>query len=259
MRLDGCVALITGAGRGIGRTIAERFAAEGARVALADLNEQDLETAAHAIEDAGGEAMTMVMNVTDEISVATGVDSVIERWERLDVAIPNAGIQHLAPIHEVELSDWHRVLSVHLDGAFLVTRASLRHMYQQGRGSLIYMGSVHSKEASVQKGPYVVAKHGVLGLCRTVAKEGAAHGVRANTICPGFVRTELLERQLPDLARTHGITEEEVIQNIFLSHTVNGEFVTQEDLAEMAVALAAFPTNALTGQSIIVSHGWHMA
>lgn len=125
-------------------------------------------------------------------------------------------------------------------------------------GTILYMGSVHSKEASALKGPYVAAKHGLLGLCRVVAKEGARHGVRANLIAPGFVRTPLVEKQIPQQAKELGISEEEVVRNFMLKETVDGEFTTSADIAQIAVFLAAFPSNALNGQSIVVSHGWHM-
>ncbi len=177
----------------------------------------------------------------------------------LDILVSNAGVQHIAPIHELSFADWRRLIAVHLDGAFLTTRAALRHMYAHHvGGSIIYIGSVHSKEASPLKAPYVSAKHGILGLCRTVAKEGAAFGVRSNVICPGFVRTPLVERQIPEQAQALGISESDVIKNVMLKETVDGEFTTTQDVAELAVFLAAFPTNALTGQSIVVSHGWCM-
>ena len=132
-------------------------------------------------------------------------------------------------------------------------------MYAQGRGgSVIYMGSVHSKEASKLKAPYVTAKHGLIGLCKVVAKEGAEFGVRANVICPGFVRTPLVEKQIPEQAKAFGISEEAVIKTVMLKDTVDGEFTTVDDVARTAVFLAGFPTNALTGQSIVVSHGWYM-
>jgi 3-hydroxybutyrate dehydrogenase len=132
-------------------------------------------------------------------------------------------------------------------------------MYKARKGgSIIYMGSAHSKEASPLKAPYVTAKHGLIGLCRVVAKEGAAAGVRSNVICPGFVRTPLVEKQIPEMARELGISEAEVIKRVMLKDTVDGEFTTTLDVAETAVFFASFPSNALTGQSIVVSHGWHM-
>jgi len=134
----------------------------------------------------------------------------------------------------------------------------LKHMYKAKSGSIIYMGSVHSKEASVLKAPYVTAKHGLLGLCRVVAKEGAEYNVRANVVCPGFVRTPLVDKQIPEQARELGISEENVIKHVMLKNTVDGEFTTTGDVAEAVLFLAGFETNALTGQSLIVSHGWFM-
>lgn len=258
MRLDNRIALITGAGRGIGRAIAEHYGREGARVAVADLTIESAQETVNAIEQAGGVAMPLAMDVTDEHAVDRGVAAIVENWGGLDIAVANAGIQHIDPVHKLSFGDWRKVLSVHLDGAFLVTRAALRQMYAGGGGTMLYMGSVHSLEASPLKSPYVAAKHGMLGLCRSVAKEGAEHGVRSNIICPGFVRTPLVDKQIPEQAKELGISEEEVISKVMLKNTVNGQFTTVEDISELAVHLAAFPSAAMTGQSIVVSHGWHM-
>jgi 3-hydroxybutyrate dehydrogenase len=177
----------------------------------------------------------------------------------IDILVSNAGIQIVAPLDEFEFSKWKLMLAIHLDGAFLTTRAALRQMYKQGRGgSIIYMGSVHSKEASVLKAPYVTAKHGLIGLAKVVAKEGAKHGVRANVICPGFVRTPLVDKQIPEQAQALGISEDDVIRKIMLKDTVDGEFTTVQDVAAAALLFASFGSNALTGQSLVVSHGWFM-
>ena len=258
MRLHNRIALITGAGRGIGRAIAEHYAREGARVAVADLDYDTAQEVAEIINNAGGSAMALAMDVTDEQAVEQGVNSVVEAWGGLDIVLANAGIQHIAPLDQLSFNDWRRVMSVHLDGAFLLTRSALQTMYAKGGGTILYMGSVHSLEASPLKAPYVAAKHGMLGLCRAVAKEGAEHGVRSNIICPGFVRTPLVDKQIPEQAQALGISKEDVISKVMLKNTVDGEFTTLADVSELAVHLAAFPSAALTGQSIVVSHGWHM-
>ena len=259
MRLDGQVAVITGAGSGIGRAIARRFGTEGARVGVADLDGEAAETVAAEIEAAGGTAIALGMDVTDEAAVNAGMERVAQHWGRLDTAIANAGVQIVHPIEDFPYEEFRRVVDIHLGGSFLVTKASLPHMYRRKSGSLIYMGSVHSHEPSALKSAYVAAKHGVLGLARVAAKEGGPHGVRANVICPGFVRTPLVEKQIPEQARSLGIPEEEVVSRIMLGRTVDGEFTTLEDVSEVAVFLAGFGSNALTGQSLTVSHGWYMA
>jgi 3-hydroxybutyrate dehydrogenase len=258
MRLNDKVAIITGAASGIGKDIAIVFAREGAKVAIADLNQKAADATAREIDPEGKRAIGVAMDVTDEQQVEAGTAKVIEAFGALDILVSNAGIQIVAPLVDFEFAKWKKLLAIHLDGAFLTTRAALRQMYKQRSGSVIYMGSAHSKEASVLKGPYVTAKHGLIGLAKVVAKEGAEHGVRANVICPGFVRTPLVEKQIPEQAKELGISEQEVIKNVMLKETVDGEFTTVDDVAETALFLASFGSNALTGQSIVVSHGWFM-
>ncbi|TMJ47160.1 MAG: 3-hydroxybutyrate dehydrogenase [Alphaproteobacteria bacterium] len=258
MRLKDKVAIVTGAASGIGREIAVIFAREGARIAIADLNQQAADATAREIDPHGQRAIGVAMDVSDEAQVEAGTSKVVEAFGALDVLVSNAGIQIVAPVVEFEFAKWKKLLAIHLDGAFLTTRAALRQMYKQSSGTIIYMGSVHSKEASVLKAPYVTAKHGLIGLAKGVAKEGGAHGVRANVMCPGFVRTPLVDKQIPEQAKELGISEQEVIKNVMLKETVDGEFTTIEDVAETALFLASFGSNALTGQSIVVSHGWFM-
>jgi 3-hydroxybutyrate dehydrogenase len=259
MRLAGKTAYITGAASGIGLAIAELFAKEGAKIAIADLNQVAADTAAANIVAAGGKAIGLAVDVTNEAQVDATVDKAADQLGGIDILISNAGIQIVKPLVDFPFADWKKLLAVHLDGAFLTTRASLRHMYKQGRGgSVIYMGSVHSKEASVLKAPYVAAKHGLEGLAKVVAKEGAEHKVRANVICPGFVRTPLVEKQIPEQAKALGISEQDVIKKVMLKETVDGEFTTVADVAAAALFFAAFDSNALTGQSLVVSHGWFM-
>ena len=258
MRLKDKVAVITGAASGIGKEIAITFAREGCKVVIADLDQKAADATAAELDPTGARAIGVAMDVANEEQVNAGIAKSIARFGALDVLVSNAGIQIVDPIVDFEFAKWKKLLAIHLDGAFLTTRAALRQMYKQNSGSIIYMGSVHSKEASVLKAPYVTAKHGLIGLAKVVAKEGAAHGVRANVICPGFVRTPLVDKQIPEQAKELGITEQEVIKNVMLKETVDGEFTTVEDVAEAALFFAAFKSNALTGQSLIVTHGWFM-
>lgn len=259
MNMQDKVAVVTGAASGIGKEIAKTYFDHGAKVAIADLNLDAAQAVARELDPSGERALAVAMDVTNEEQVDAGIARVAETFGGIDVLVSNAGIQIVAPVDEFKFSDWKKMLAIHLDGAFLTTRACLKRMYAQGRGgTVIYMGSVHSKEASVLKAPYVAAKHGLVGLAKVVAKEGAVHGVRANVICPGFVRTPLVEKQIPEQARELGISEEDVVKKVMLKETVDGEFTTVEDVAHTALFLATFPSNALTGQSIVVSHGWFM-
>jgi 3-hydroxybutyrate dehydrogenase len=259
MKLQGKAAIVTGAASGIGKGIALAFAREGAKVAIADLNMRAANETAAELVAARHKAIGIAMDVANEESVSTGVDAVVRAFGGVDILVSNAGIQVVHPLEEFTYAEWKKMIAIHLDGAFLTTRACLPYMYRSGRGgSIIYMGSVHSKEASLLKAPYVTAKHGLIGLSKVVAKEGAKHGVRANVICPGFVRTPLVDKQIPEQAKTLGISENEVIKNVMLKETVDGEFTTVSDVAEATLFFAAFPSNALTGQSLIVSHGWFM-
>ena len=259
MKLENKVCIVTGAASGIGKEIATVYAREGAKVVIADLNKAAAQATAEALNAAGGKAMAVAMDVTDEAQVNAAVAEVVAAWGGVDVLVSNAGIQIVHPVEDFPFAQWKKMLAIHLDGAFLTTKACLPHMYAAGKGgSIIYMGSVHSKEASMLKAPYVTAKHGLIGLAKTIAKEGAKHGVRANVICPGFVRTPLVDKQIPEQAKELGISENDVIKKVMLKETVDGEFTTVQDVAEVALLFASFPSNALTGQSLVVSHGWFM-
>jgi 3-hydroxybutyrate dehydrogenase len=257
--LDGQVAVITGAASGIGKALAQALAQAGAQVAIADLNLPGAQAAAGEIQAAGGRALGVAMDVTDEAAVNAGIAQVEQALGPVDILIANAGVQIVHPIQDFPFDAWKKLLAIHLDGAFLTTKAVLPGMYARKRGTVIYMGSAHSHEASPLKSAYVTAKHGLLGLARTLAKEGGAHGVRSHVVCPGFVRTPLVEKQIPEQAASLGISEQEVIQRVMLGNTVDGIFTTLEDVATTVLFLCRFPSNALTGQSILVSHGWHMA
>jgi 3-hydroxybutyrate dehydrogenase len=258
-KLAGKVALITGAASGIGKSIARTLAAEGAIVAIADLQLEAANAVAQEIVAQGGQAVGVAMDVTSEAQVDGGIDGLVRQFGHIDILVSNAGVQIVNPIEQYAFADWKKMLAIHLDGAFLTTRAAVRHMYRDDRGGIIiYTGSVHSHEASPLKSAYVTAKHGLLGLARVLAKEGARHNVRSHVVCPGFVRTPLVDRQIPEQARELGISEEEVIRKIMLGNTVDGTFTTLDDVAQTVLFLCAFPSAALTGQSFVVSHGWFM-
>jgi len=257
MDLKGKTAIVTGAASGLGRAIATRFVEAGAKVAIADLNLVAAEATARALSTSG-QTMAVAMDVTNEDEVNAGIAKVEAAWKHIDILVSNAGIQIVHKLEEFPFAEWKKVLAIHLDGAFLTSKAVLPIMQRQRSGSIIFMGSVHSKLASPLKAAYVTAKHGIMGLSRTIAKEGAEYGIRTNVICPGFVKTPLVEKQIPEQAKTLGISEEDVVKKVMLGGTVDGEFTTLEDVAEVAFTFAAFPTNALTGQSLVVSHGWFM-
>jgi len=259
MSVQNKVAVVTGAASGIGEQCARKLASLGAAVVIADLNLDHAQKVAASIIATGGRALAIAMDVTSEEAVNAGIDRAVKELGSIDILVSNAGIQIVAPIEDYAYSDWRKMLDIHLDGAFLTTKAAIKHMYAGKRGgSIVYMGSVHSHEASQLKSAYVTAKHGLLGLARVVAKEGGTRGVRANVVCPGFVRTPLVDKQIPEQAKALGISEAEVVKNVMLKETVDGEFTTVEDVANTVAFLAGFESAALTGQSIIVSHGWSM-
>lgn len=257
-RFDKQVAIITGSASGIGKEIAIRFAAEGGIPVIADLNLAAAQATADEIKATGADAYAVEMNVTDEAQVNQAVEEVAAKYGKIDILVSNAGIQIVHPMVDFPFSEWKKMLAIHLDGAFLTTKACLKHMYKANFGRVIYMGSVHSKEASKLKAPYVTAKHGLIGLAKVLAKEGAEHNVTANVVCPGFVRTPLVEKQIPEQAQELGITEEEVIKNVMLKDTIDGEFTTTDDVADAVLFFAAAKSNVMSGQSLVVSHGWFM-
>jgi 3-hydroxybutyrate dehydrogenase len=255
--LDGKVALITGAASGLGKAIAELYAKNGAAVAIADINQQAADAAAAEIKAAGGKAIGIAMDVTNEEAVNAGTDKAVEAFGGLDVLISNAGVQIINPIDQFSFADWKKMLAIHLDGGFLTTKAALKYMYKDNRGgTVIYMGSVHSHEASRLKSAYVTAKHGLLGLARTLAKEGAARNVRSHVICPGFVRTPLVEKQIPDQAKAHKLSESDALEQVILAPHAIKELIEPSEVAETVAFLAGPAGRAFTGAPVTMDMGW---
>ena len=251
-------ALITGAASGIGKACAIRMAQEGYGVVVADINLRGAETVAGELADAGLQAIAVPMDVSDEKAVEAGFDRMMEVYGSCDLAMSNAGIQIVHPYEEYPFEDWRKMMAIHADGAFLVSRAAYRHMKQSGRGGrIVFTGSVQSFVGSKLKEPYNFAKHGVAGLAKAIAREGAAYGIYTYTICPSFIKTPLVEKQIPEQAASLGITAEEVVKDIMLRDTVDGEFTTVEDVAN-TLAFLAKDQGALTGQSLRLTHGWAM-
>ena len=251
MKLLNKVAIVTGAASGIGKGIATCFAREGAMLAIADLNHDAANATAREINAAGGKAMSVMMNVCDESSVNAGVAAVVANFGGVDILVSNAGIQIVHPIEDFPFAEWKKMLAIHLDGAFLMTKACLPHMYKSGRGgSVIYMGSVHSKEASILKAPYVTAKHGLIGLCKVLAKEGAMHGVRANVILPGLIDTPHVRTQIPGDAQQQAAVIADRNRRCPM-----GFMGSPWDIANAALFLVSDEARYITGAELVVDGG----
>ncbi|AJC49061.1 3-hydroxybutyrate dehydrogenase [Allofrancisella guangzhouensis] len=257
MSVKNKVVLITGAASGLGLGMAKEFAKQEAKVVIADLDLQKSQDVAKELAQQNHvDTLAVEMDVTSQEQVKKGIYQIIDKFGRIDTVINNAGIQIISPIVDFDVSAWKKIFEIHMTGTLLVTQEAMRHMIKlKTGGRVIVIGSIHSVLASKNKAAYVAAKHAQLGFVRALAKEGAEHNISSNLIAPGFVLTPLVEKQIPEQAKELNISEEEVIKNIMLGNTVDGEFTTVQDIADTAIFLAGFKTNALTGQKILVSHG----
>ena len=225
---------------------------------IADVNLAGAEALAAQLTAEGLSAMAVHMDVGSEEEVEAGFDKMMETYGSCDLVMSNAGVQIVHPFDEYPFSDWKKMMSIHADGAFLVSRAAFRRMKASGKGGrIVFTGSVQSFVGSKLKEPYNFAKHGVAGLAKAIAREGAEYGIYTYTICPSYIKTPLVEKQIPEQARDLGITEEEVVKNIMLRDTVDGVFTTVEDVANTLFFLSN-DQGALTGQSLRLTHGWAM-
>lgn len=250
--------LITGAASGIGKACAVRMAEEGWGVVVADVNLPAAQALADELTSRSLAAIAVHMDVSDEDEVEAGFDEMVRVYGSCDLVMSNAGVQIVHPFEEYPFADWKKMMAIHADGAFLVARAAYRRMKAGGKGGrIVFTGSVQSFVGSKLKEPYNFAKHGVAGLAKAVAREGAPYGIYTYTICPSFIRTPLVDKQIPEQAASLGITEEQVIRDVMLRDTVDGRFTTVEDVANTLVFLSK-DQGALTGQSIRLTHGWAM-
>jgi 3-hydroxybutyrate dehydrogenase len=247
--LAGRHALVTGGGGGLGSAIALRLAADGARITLADIDEDKMARVAERIREQGGEADTWRLDLSDTAAL---VDLRLE----VDVLVNNAGIQHVAPIHEFPVERWELIQRLMVTAPFLLIRACLPHMYARGWGRIVNISSAHGLRASAFKSAYVAAKHGLEGLSKVTALEGADKGVTSMCVNPGYVWTPLVAQQVADQARAHGMSEDEVAEKVMLASQPLKEFATVEAVAD-AVAFCTGPhSSSMTGSNIVVDGGW---
>lgn len=243
--LDGRGVIVTGAASGIGRAIAQRLIDGGAQVLAVDL------------EPAGdGPGVPHVADLTTREGNRGAVEAAIEQFGRLDAIVPNAGFQHVAPVAEFPEDRWDALLGVLLTSPFLLARYGWEALARSGEGRFIVIASVHGLVASPFKAGYVSAKHGVLGLVKTLALEGAQHGITASAVCPGFVRTPLVERQVADQARVHGVSEEEVLENVILAPHAVKRLIEPEEVAEVVAFLMGPGGRAFSGAPVTMDLGW---
>lgn len=242
--LDGKKALVTGGASGIGAAAVRSLARAGAHLVVADI---DPDAAQRLADEVAGEAWAV--DLTDTAALA-------ELTLDVDVLVNNAGIQKVAPIQDFDPADFHRILTLMLESPFLLIRAALPHMYERGWGRVVNVSSVHGLRASAFKSAYVAAKHGLEGLSKTVALEGAAHGVTSNCVNPSYVRTPLVDRQIADQAAAHGIPEEEVVEKIMLTEAAVKRLVEPEEVGELIAFLAGPSGGMMTGASYTMDGGW---
>lgn len=251
--------LITGSAAGVGLAIAQYFFKEGFNIVITDINQEAIDAAVKSLDPTGERVIGVNMDVCDEAAVQNGFKKAAEKFSHVDVFVSNAGIQTIHSIEDFPLNEWEKLQKVHLTGAFLTTREAIRQMKPAGGGAIVYIGSIHSEEPSKNKAAYVSAKHGLKGLMRAVAEEGAESRIRSNMVSPAFVKTHLVELQIPKLAQQLNMSEADVVEKVMLKKTLTKEFVELEDIAKAVYFFATFPSMALTGQSLLLTHGWHMS
>ena len=250
--LTGRSAIVTGAASGIGRAIAEALAGAGARVLLADLSAGEGERVAASLRDCSFERADVAVRE----DCRRLVDRCVERYGGVDILVNNAGVQHVAPVEDFPEERWEQLIRIMLIGAFLLTKYALPHMCRKGWGRVVNIASIHGLVASPYKSAYIAAKHGLLGLTKTVALESADRGVTVNAICPSYVRTAIVEKQIADQARAHGIGEAEVIEKIMLAPAAVKRLLEPGEVAAYALFLCSDEASGITGAAQVIDAGW---
>ena len=256
MGLNGKAAIITGGGGGIGRSVALALAAEGVSVAVADIEENSAVSVADEVRASGGQGIAVATDVTRRTSAQDMVDRTLTEFGRVDILVNGAGVQFVAPILEFPEEQWHRLIAINLTGTFLCSQAALRSMIPQGSGRIINISSTLGKVGAKFKPAYTAAKHGVIGLTRSMALEVAEVGITVNAVCPGVTRTALVEGQLDGLAQSHGIDRDDVLEQVFYPNIPQKRLMDPQEVADFIVYLASDRAEAITGQAINVSAGW---
>ncbi|MGH7799692.1 MAG: 3-hydroxybutyrate dehydrogenase [Thermodesulfobacteriota bacterium] len=256
MRLDKKVGIVTGAASGIGLAIAEAFAKEGANVTIADLNEEGGQKVVEGIQKLGRDALFVKTNVTKREDCKRLIDETVKKFGRIDILVNNAGVQNVAPIVDFPEDKWDLLIGIMLTGTFLCTKYALPYMIKQKSGRIINMSSIHGLIGAKFKSAYVSAKHGVIGLTKVTALEMLEHGITANAICPTFVRTPLVDKQIDDQAKAHGIPREEVLEKVILAEAPMKRMLEPEEVAELTVYLASDLARNITGAAIPIDEGW---
>ena len=252
--MDGKTILITGAGSGIGRGLAELAAAEGYSVIATDMDQSAAKQTAADISKAGGGASAFRVDVTNQADIQAMMDSLDDG--RIDALINNAGLQYVSRLEDFPQEKWDLIIRVMLNGACMMTRAVLPGMRQRGVGRIVNIGSIHSLVASAYKSAYVSAKHGLLGFSKVIALETAETDITINTICPSYVKTPLVEKQIASQAKEHGLSQDEVINEIMLKPMPKRKFITIEELYGIIAFLVGDSARNITGQTITVDGGW---
>ncbi|XXM74042.1 3-hydroxybutyrate dehydrogenase [Lysinibacillus sphaericus] len=250
------VVFITGAARGIGFKIGEHFAMNGAKVILSDINQEELDEAVDELIDRGFDATGIKCDVTSEAEVKAGIDKTVDHYGRIDVLINNAGIQHVAPIEEFPIEKFELLIKIMLTAPFIATKFAFPHMKKQKFGRIINMASINGLIGFAGKAAYNSAKHGVIGLTKVSALEGAEYGITVNAMCPGYVDTPLVRNQLQDISSTRGVPLEKVLEEVIYPLVPQKRLLSVEEIADYTMFLASDKAKGVTGQAVVLDGGY---
>lgn len=254
--LEGKTALITGSGQGIGLEIATEFAKAGAKVMLNDINEETLNSSIKELTDQGYTVDGVIANVAKEEDVKNAIEKTVEKFGRIDILVNNAGIQHVAPVEEFPSEKYELILDIMLKGPFFGIKHAFPHMKKQGYGRILNMASINGLIGFAGKAGYNSAKHGVIGLTKVTALEGAEHNITVNAICPGYVDTPLVQNQLEDLANTRNIDKEKAMEQVIYPLVPQQRLLQVQEVADYSIFLVSDKAKGITGQAAVIDGGY---